>query len=673
MTRIKKRATLGMKVSALSKPLLILLVIVIPLTGVAQIPDGYYELAEGRSGSELKSALHDLISDHVKYPYTSGSTDVWDILKQSDEDPDNPDNVILIYTGRSQAKTENSGESGAGGSNRWNREHVWSKSHGFPVENDTAYTDCHHLRPADESVNSSRSTLDFDNGGSQHVEATECFYDGDSWEPRDAVKGDVARMMFYMVVRYDPGFHTDNSIYDLELVDFTGTETNQPTFGKLSTLLQWNAQDPVDEFESNRNEVVFGYQGNRNPFIDHPEWADSIFTEQLAPNTRIGFTTTSMAVEEDVGSVTLELAIINPDPSNDTQCEISWSSTSGDTDDLGGFESAVLIFPAGSYSLQTLEIPIEDDDIAEEQETFIFGISNVTGGDSASVNGNDTFVLTIHPNDQEVVVEGLIISEVMDGNRSGGEPKFIEITNTSSETIDISDYRIWRGSNGSEPTHVTTISTGTLLAGGASWLISHNESSMADAGFPTPDQSSGSINGNGNDVYQLRNPEEEYVDCFGTVGDDTPWYQDAFAVRLPAYTTGNANYDESEWEFTSIESGFPDAGSPGTPGVHVFDPTSISESTRPDDYFLMRTYPNPFNSSTIISLTIPLSSNIKLDAYDINGRHVSSIMNRELKSGKYEVSWNGTDASGNELPSGLYFVRISSSKNSGVQRLSILR
>ena len=62
--------------------------------------------------------------------------------------------MILLYTGRSQAKSENSGESSASGSNRWNREHVWSKSHGFPSESDTAYTDVHHIRPADESVNS---------------------------------------------------------------------------------------------------------------------------------------------------------------------------------------------------------------------------------------------------------------------------------------------------------------------------------------------------------------------------------------------------------------------------------------------------------------------------------------------------------------------------------------
>ena len=217
----------------------------------AEVPTGYYSSANGLSGSSLQDALHEIINDHTKYPYSSSSTDVWDLLKIVDEDPDNSSNVILLYTGRSQAKTDNSGSSSSTGNNRWNREHVWSKSHGFPSESDTAYTDIHHLKPCDESVNSSRGNKDFDDGGSAHSEATECNYDSDSWEPRDAVKGDVARMMFYMEVRYDPGVHTDGTTYDLELVD--NTNSSGATFGKLSTLLTWHTDDPVDDAERGRN------------------------------------------------------------------------------------------------------------------------------------------------------------------------------------------------------------------------------------------------------------------------------------------------------------------------------------------------------------------------------------------------------------------------------------
>src|SRR6056297_72309 len=234
----------------------------------AQIPDGYYDSAEGLQGEDLKAALHQIIKNHTDYPYTSSSTDTWDILKESDRDPDNSDNVILIYTGWSvnAAQEYNSGSG-------WSREHVWAKSHGFPDEWQNAYRDAHHLRPCDISVNSSRGTKDFDNGGEQHHEATECYTDADSWEPRDAVKGDIARIMFYMATRYEG----ENGDPNLELVDYTGTDTYTPFFGKLSTLIKWNEEDPVDEFERNRNEVVYSYQGNRNPFVDHPDFVNAIY------------------------------------------------------------------------------------------------------------------------------------------------------------------------------------------------------------------------------------------------------------------------------------------------------------------------------------------------------------------------------------------------------------
>jgi Endonuclease I len=303
-------------------------------------------------------------------------------------------------------------------------------------------------------VNSSRNNLDFDNGGQAHVEATECSYDSDSWEPRDAVKGDVARMMFYMVVRYDPGYHSDNSLYDLELVDYAGVDIGdppgEPLFGKLSTLIQWHLQDPVDAFEQNRNEVVYGYQGNRNPFIDHPLWVESIFSPQLSSNTRIDFAGNSLSVEESSSSVIIELSIINADPLEATHCEVSLTGGSGSLNDLINFTNTSITFPGGSSDLQSFEVLINDDAEVELEETFIFSISNVTGGDSASVGGNDSFVLSILPNDQVSAMPGLIISEVMDGNRSGGQPKFLEITNVTDESIAIGDFQIWRGSNGGD-------------------------------------------------------------------------------------------------------------------------------------------------------------------------------------------------------------------------------
>jgi endonuclease I len=272
------------------------------------IPQGYYDQANNLSSDELKEALHQIISNHVIFPYTSNSTDTWDILQESDQDPNENNNMILVYTGRSQEKGYRDGsgnysqyENGNGTqSNSWNREHIWPKSHGFPDEDDNAYTDVHNLKPCDRSVNSSRGTKDFDFGGNQHSEASDCLTDSDSWEPPDYVKGDIARILFYMVVRYDPGVDHENNTFDLELVDYTTPNNTEPILGKLSSLLDWHLSDPVDDFEINRNEIIFGFQQNRNPFIDHPNlvnylWGDNVglvWNENLTvPETEIVKTT----------------------------------------------------------------------------------------------------------------------------------------------------------------------------------------------------------------------------------------------------------------------------------------------------------------------------------------------------------------------------------------------
>ncbi|MEE3919865.1 endonuclease [Micromonospora sp. BRA006-A] len=193
---------------------------------------------------------------------------VWDALKDTDQDPANPANVILLYSGRSQSKTSN-----GGGANDWNREHVWAKSHGDFGTATGPGTDVHHLRPEDVSVNSSRGNKDFDSGGGTVAEAPGCYTDADSFEPRDAVKGDVARMILYMAIRYEG----DDGWPDLEPNDSV-SNGSAPRLGRLSKLLAWNDQDPPDAFEKRRNQRIHErWQGNRNSFVDHPEWARSIW------------------------------------------------------------------------------------------------------------------------------------------------------------------------------------------------------------------------------------------------------------------------------------------------------------------------------------------------------------------------------------------------------------
>ena len=251
-----------------------------PLAGYkSMLPVDYYTEVNGLTGESLKERLNTIITGHTEYPYTSTKTDVWDILKVTDAVPGCEEYVKLLYTNRMRLAEEeyNSGKG-------WTREHVWAKSHGDFGTTKGAGTDAHHLRPVDASVNSTRNNKDFDNGGVEYIDgefATECKRDIDSWEPRDSDKGDVARMIFYMAVRYegqdgDPDLELKDTVNTFSLNSISGT-TELGFHGKLSTLLKWHQDDPVDNWERRRNDIIYSYQKNRNPFIDDPDLVNRIW------------------------------------------------------------------------------------------------------------------------------------------------------------------------------------------------------------------------------------------------------------------------------------------------------------------------------------------------------------------------------------------------------------
>lgn len=200
----------------------------------------YYESAQGLSGNQLLLELRSIINNgKVRVSYD----DARYILDETDRDPNNPNNVILVYTRESVP--------GEWNYPAWNREHVWPQS---LLGYDSVMTsDLHNLKPSDVDENGFRGNKYFDNISSSIA-----------YEPHDDVKGDVARILFYMVVMYE----------GLELVNQTPSTYQM---AMLSTLLEWHTLDPVDDFERNRNEVIYQYQKNRNPFIDYPEFVEMIW------------------------------------------------------------------------------------------------------------------------------------------------------------------------------------------------------------------------------------------------------------------------------------------------------------------------------------------------------------------------------------------------------------
>jgi endonuclease I len=253
----------------------------------------YYQSAFNTADDTLKLRLHQLIKGHVEFTYTSTSTDVWDILKRTDADTLDSTKVVLLYSNRSinGAQEYNSGSG-------WSREHVWAKSRGDFGNNRGPGTDVHHLRPADISVNSTRNNRNFDDCVTCADVVDNGFVTGsktdqNNWTfaPPPNVKGDVARMIFYMAVRYEGG----NGEPDLELTNSLQTNTSKaPLHAVLTTLLAWNRQDPVSSWEHRRNNIIHqDYQQNRNPFIDFPEiaehlWGDSLGVAWMRPVSGVG-------------------------------------------------------------------------------------------------------------------------------------------------------------------------------------------------------------------------------------------------------------------------------------------------------------------------------------------------------------------------------------------------
>ena len=254
----------------------------------AQIPEYYSSVNFTQDGNALKDDLSTLIiNTHTTLiPYTSGSTDTWDVIHISDLDVTIPNNVILFYgyddtdndtfNDRTRAIAYQQGNSPCIG--YWNREHVFAKSLANPsLETDFPGpgTDVHNLRAADCQMNSTRNNNYFrDGSGNSFLD--EDFYPGDEF------KGDVARIILYMYLRYP----TQCEPINIGVGDRTYASDVPNIF------LEWNEEDPVSEFERNRNDVIYSFQGNRNPFIDNPYLATLIWN---GPNAEDSWGVLSMS------------------------------------------------------------------------------------------------------------------------------------------------------------------------------------------------------------------------------------------------------------------------------------------------------------------------------------------------------------------------------------------
>jgi endonuclease I len=524
------------------------------IVSLAQIPSGYYDAANGQSGTALKTTLNNIIDGHTELSYDA----CWDALKVTDRDPNNSANVIGIYSRFSMnAALEYDAAQG------WNREHVWAKSRGDFGTTLGAGTDLHHLRAEDVSTNSARNNRAFDEGGSTYVDGSGN-YQGTTpaksgsvdftWYPGDEVKGDIARMIFYMATRYEG----ENGEVDLELTDAVLANTDkQPLHGRISVLLLWHQQDPVSAEEINRHEAIYSFQNNRNPFIDHPEYVSSIWggTAPTAPSFTSSAPTTATAATAynysitTTGSGTLTLS---------APTLPAWLSFTNGGDGSGSISGTPASMDVGSHAV-VLEVT-DGTDITSQ--SFSVNVSPAGGGGTGSATE-------------------LLFSEYMEGSSYN---KAVEIANFTGASMSLSGYELKKQTNGAGDWSGGIALSGTISDGDV-YVLAHSSAGSTVLAQADYSGSSTELNFNGNDALGLFK-NGAFIDVIGVFGSTATFGANVTLVRNADITSPNLNYTTSEWtsnasdDFSDLGTHTMNVAPPNqAPSINITSPTSGSTVT----------------------------------------------------------------------------------------------
>jgi endonuclease I len=259
--------------------------------GTNPTPTGYYVTAQGLSGYALKTELYNIIKDHNAQGYSA----IWNFYDSSARDKyfENDNSILDMYSEKPNgsdsynytAVSDQCGNySGEGGC--YNREHSFPKSwFGGTIE--PMNSDVHHIYATDGYVNSKRSNFPFGevasasftstNGSKLGAAASSLNYSGTVFEPIDEFKGDFARAYFYMATRYENVIGTWQTKTTSSNAVLNGSSNQVFESWVVAMLLNWHNSDPVSQMELDRNQAAFEFQGNRNPYIDHPEFVEMIW------------------------------------------------------------------------------------------------------------------------------------------------------------------------------------------------------------------------------------------------------------------------------------------------------------------------------------------------------------------------------------------------------------
>lgn len=593
----------------------------------AQIPTGYYDSAAGFTGATLKSKLSTIITNgHSDHGYAA----LWTAYNTTDRDKtyENDNTILDIYSELpNSTSTNNDPYNFAYSTNQcgtyssegdcYNREHIVPQS--LFNQSSPMVSDIHFIRPTDGKVNGMRSNYPFGKvgsvsytsaNGSKLGTSASPNYSGTVFEPIDEFKGDVARMIFYFVTRYETKLSTFTSGDILGSSAFPGI-----TDWELAVLISWHNADPVSQAEIIRNDASYTFQGNRNPFIDHPEYVNSIWGTPVA--------------DTEAPSVPTNITESNK---TSTSATLSWSASTDNVAVTGYniYKDGVLVGTSSSntYNITGLtaatsyQITIEAFDAAGNKSAL-----------------STAYTLTTPLGNPPGDSEELYISEYYEGLSNN---KVIEITNSSGAAISLNNYSIKKQSNGAGSWVNELVLSGTLNPN--STLVLKNSLTSLTCNFTAQSVTGAPLDFNGNDPIGLFK-SGILIDIVGTFNGGTANFAADTNLRRK-FSTPNTTYTPSEWDSFTVTS-----TSLNCDNIGIVNPSgtlSVSSNTIND----IKIYPNPVKNGEIFFTGNNLQNIKSVEIYSYEGKLIKKILNPFIKNKSISIK---------ELPKGIYFIKTDNS------------
>ena len=600
----------------------------------SQIPSGYYNTATS-TGYTLKTQLSNIIDDHndqgynaidgfmssydLDNYYETGSNTILDVYS---ENPSSSDPYNFTPGVDECGNYSNEGDC-------YNKEHVIPQS--VFSSNTPMQSDAHQLLPTDGRVNGFRGNFPFgrvndnnlvsqsgisnptQNGSKLGANLNSGYssgYSGTVFEPINEFKGDIARIYFYFITRYENQVSNWSSF---AMFDGSSDQVLQTTF--LSILIEWHLSDPVSQKEIDRNNnIYYNHQNNRNPFVDHPEYVSMIWnpvTDTEAPT-----------------------AATNLIASNPTMSSIDLSWTAG-TDNIA--VNSYDIYVDGANTVSTSSTTITVTGLAANTE-FCFTVFARDAALNTAPSSNESCETT---NEGTSTPNEIFISEYVEGSSNN---KAIEIANFTGNSINLSAYTLARDVNSNGAYGAALQLTGTLTNGNVH-VISRGNASEGILAVADQLSSADAMSFNGNDPVGLFK-NGVLIDIFGNFGG-TNNFADATYRRKATVSNPTTTFNlATEWD-AYPEDNIEDLGN------HT-EPLSVNAINKKNVSF----FPNPVKSNQVyFNSRLPL----KVEIYAITGELVINIL-LENRTKYLDIS---------ALNSGLYIVRMTS--DFGVQMKKLIR